>query len=261
MKNARQPERPVQPVLRALGLIEALNRKPVSALEDLAGATGLPKPTVVRLMQTLIAGGYAERLPRRRGYAPAERVRRLAEGFRDADAVVAAARPLLSAFTAEHQWPVVLATFDHGAMRVRLSTRQESPFATDDDQISRRVPMLISAVGRAYLAFCPSAERETILALLRASPRAANRPAHDRRHVAALLRSIRRAGYASTGPVPGDRATGLAVPITQGSRVLGAMSLRYLGAALSEAEAVRRYLRPLQRTARAIAEAAAVAGD
>jgi hypothetical protein len=51
------------------------------------------------------------------------------------------------------------------------------------------------------------------------------------------------------------------VPITQGSRVLGAMSLRYLGAALSEAEAVRRYLRPLQRTARAIAEAAAVAGD
>jgi IclR family transcriptional regulator, mhp operon transcriptional activator len=134
MKKSRHAERPVQPVLRALGLIEALNRKPVSALEDLAGATGLPKPTVVRLMQTLIAGGYAERLPRRRGYAPAERVRRLSEGFRDADAVVAAARPLLSAFTAEHQWPVILATFDHGAMRIRLSTRQESPFATDDDQ-------------------------------------------------------------------------------------------------------------------------------
>lgn len=246
---------PVQPVLRGLQLLEALNRSPVSSVADLAAVTGLPKATIVRLLDTLIAGGYAQRLAKRRGYALAERVLRLAGGFRDEDEIVEAARPHLSALTAQHKWPLLLATLDNDAMRVRASTRRESPFATDPDSINRRVPMLVSALGRAYLAFCSDAERDTILTLLKASSRPANRLAHDPRHVAELIRSIRRRGYASAAFVPGERATGLAVPIMRGSQVLAAMSLRYFGAATTEAEAARRYLTALQQAARAIADA------
>jgi IclR family mhp operon transcriptional activator len=246
---------PIQPILRGLQLLEALNRSPVSSVADLAGATGLPKATVVRLLDTLIAGGYAQRLPKRRGYALAERVLRLSGGFRDEDEIVEAAGPHLSALTAEHKWPVVLATLDNDAMRIRASTRRESPFATDPDRINRRMPMLVSAVGRAYLAFCSDEERGTIITLLRRSTRPANRPARDARHIDELVRAIRRRGYASTGVVPGDRATGLAVPIMRGSQVLATMSLRYFGAAITEAEAARRYLPSLQQAARAIADA------
>ena len=164
-------------------MLEALNQPPSSGLAALAEATELPKPTLVRLLDTLIAGGYVRRLPRRSGYALTERVVRLSGGFRHTDALVETARPFLSALTAEHKWPVAVATLDRDAMRVRASTRAETPFATDPDFVNRRVPMLLSALGRAYFAFCPDDERAVILALLNASRRAADRAAREPRYV------------------------------------------------------------------------------
>jgi IclR family mhp operon transcriptional activator len=236
--------------------LEALNQRSPTKLAELAQATGLPKPTLSRLLETLIAAGYVARISRRDGYELRERVLRLSSGFRHTDAVVEAARPFLSALTAEHKWPVAIATLERDAMRVRLSTLQESPFAIDESFINRRIPMLVSALGRAYFAFCPPDERETILALLRASARAANRSARDAGFVRQLVASVRRQGYASTGPVPGDPARGLAVPVRAGARVLAAITLRYIGSALSEAEAVRRYHASLQQAAAGIAAAA-----
>lgn len=246
----------VEPVLRATRILEALNLHAPSRLAALAKATGLPKSTVSRLLDTLIAGGYVARISRRDGYELRERVLRLASGFRHTDAVVDTARSFLSALTVEHKWPVAIATLDRDAMRVRLSTMHESPFAIDESLVNRRVPMLISALGRAYFAFCPIDERETILAQLRASQRAANRQARDGRFVRQLVATVRRQGYASTGPVPGDPARGLAVPVRAGERVLAAITLRYIGSALSEAEAVRRYHGSLLQAAAGIAAAA-----
>jgi IclR family mhp operon transcriptional activator len=245
----------VEPVSRAFHILEALNRRASAGLAQIAADTGLPKPTVSRLLATLEAGGYVDRLPHRAGYALRERVLRLSSGFRYRDAVVEAARPFLSALTAEHKWPFGLATLDRDAMRVRLSTGQESPFATDENFVNRRVPMLLSALGRAYIAFCPDDERETILSLLRASFRATDRHARDNRVVNRLIQSVRRTGYASTTLVPNAQAKGLAIPIRSGERVLATMTLRYIGSALAEQEVARRYLVSMQRAAESIAAA------
>ena len=145
----------IQPVIRAFQVLEALNQQSPCSLALLHETTGLPKPTLVRLLDTLIAGGYAQRLSRRTGYAVAERVLRLSGGFRYADKVVEAARPFLSALTAQHKWPVAIATVDGDAMVVRASTRAESPLATDPNYLNRRVPMLVSALGRAYFRVLP----------------------------------------------------------------------------------------------------------
>lgn len=255
-----EPE-PVQPVLRALSVLEALNHKPVSSLAELAGTTKLPKPTVVRLLDTLIHGGYVHRLRLRRGYTLAERVVRLSGGFRHSDEVVEAARPFLSALTAEHKWPVALATLDRDAMLVRISTVQESPFATDANLINRRVPLLVSALGRAYLASCPADERDTIVALLKASSRERDRPARDAHYVRSLVRAIRQQGYATTLPQRGDPAMGIAVPVMAGGRVLAAMTLRYLEAALTERQAVQRYLPSLKAAAQRIAATVKTPGE
>ncbi|HEX2591592.1 MAG TPA: DNA-binding transcriptional regulator [Rhizomicrobium sp.] len=247
---------PVEPVLRALAVVEALNQgTPVMSLQALAVATNLPKPTVARLLDTLIAGGYVQRLPLRGGYALAERVVRLSGGFRHADAVVEAARPFLSALTAMHKWPLAIATLDHDAMLIRASTLKESPFGTDHSQLNRHTPMLVSALGRAYLAFCPDEERETILSLLRKSNRENNRPARDPRYIRDLVRTIRRQGYAITAPVPGDPSVGIAVPILGDGRVHAAMTLRYLSSMFAERAAAQRFLPSLQEAARNIAAA------
>jgi DNA-binding IclR family transcriptional regulator len=46
---------PVQSVVRALDVLDALNRRPISTIDDLHGQTGIPKPSIVRLLQTLRA--------------------------------------------------------------------------------------------------------------------------------------------------------------------------------------------------------------
>jgi len=222
-------------------------------LADLSLTTGLPKPTLVRLLDTLITAGYVRRLPRRGGYRLTERVMRLSGGFRHADNTVEVARPFLSALTAEHKWPVAIATLDSDAMLIRASTVQESPFATDPDIVDQRVPMLLSAVGRAYLAYCPSEEREAILNLLRASPRVSDAGARDARQVQGLLQYVRRKGYASAGFMPNIATKAVAVPIIANDRVLAAITLRYL--ALTEEQAARRFLPSLRQAAERIVSA------
>ena len=215
---------PAQVLLRGLSLLEALNRRAVGSVEELAQDSRLPKSTIVRMLNTLVLAGYVRRLPKRGGYSLAERVLGLSWGFRSEDAVVEAARPLLAAFTVEHKWPVSIATLAVDAMRIRATTLQDSPFAIDRERINRRVPLLGSALGRAYLAYCSETERESIVALLRNSQRPIDRPAGDPTYLTALVRGIRRAGYAATPPIAmtrspawpcrcaGDRASSLVSP-------------------------------------------------
>ena len=52
---------PVQSVLRALDLLAEVNRTSLATVGDLHRRTGLPKPTIVRLLETLMAAGYVVR--------------------------------------------------------------------------------------------------------------------------------------------------------------------------------------------------------
>jgi hypothetical protein len=140
-------------------------------------------------------------------------------------------------------------------MRIRATTLQDSPFAIDTERINRRVLLLASALRRAYLAYCSETERQSIIALLRNSQRPVDRPAGDPGYMAALVRGVLRTGYAVTPPVANDPIAGLAVPVSRGSRVFACLTPRYPGRAMTEAEAVKRYLLPLQQAARAIAGA------
>lgn len=244
-------------LLRGLALLEALNRRSISSVDQLAAQTNLPKATIVRMLRNLAAGGYAQQLPRRKGYMLGERVLNLSSGFRSRDLVVEAARPLIKAFTAKHKWPVSLATLEIDSMRVRVSSGADSPFATSTDRarLNRRVPLMISAHGRAYLAFCPADERSIILSLLKGSARRDDLAVRDEHAVSSIMGTIRRAGYAITAPMPDEPAIGLSVPVLSGDAVLATISLRYLGRAMPEAEVVKRYLAPLRTLALAIAEA------
>ena len=241
-------EAPALVLLRGLAVLEALNRRPISSLAQLAAETGLAKPTLVRVLGILALKNYAERLPNRRGYRIGGRVRALSAGYRASASVVSIARPLLARFTAQHKWPVSIGTLDGDAMRLEASTQQDTAFAaaTDRGRLARRLPLLTSALGLAYLAFCPAEERATLLEMLHPPP--ADRSALDR-----VLPEIAARGYATTPPLPGEQALGFAVPIRSGHAVLGCITLRYFGKALSEHQVAARYLAPLQDMAAVIA--------
>ena len=254
-KKPRSRQAPPQVLLRGLSVLEALNRRPVSSVEQIAGETGLPKSTAVRVLQMLVEKDYAECLPYRRGYRLGERVLALSSGYRSIDAIVEIARPILARFTAEHKWPVALATLDVDTMRVRAGTLQESPFSTSIDQsrMARRMPILASAFGLAYLAFCPPDERGTILRLLRASKRPVDGPARAGEALDLQLGAITRQGFALSPAMRGEPAHGCAIPVMAGTQVLACISLRYLGKAITDRQVERRFLAPLKIVAAEIA--------
>src|SRR5690348_15217309 len=144
----------VHTVAKALRILEALNQSRVTPLAALHEITGMPKSTLVRLLDTLIHAGYVVRISRRDGYALTESVLRLSSGVRHRDMVVDVARPLMEAFTRQRKWQVSLATAESDAMVVRFTTRHMSPFSREQNFLNRRVHMIQSALGRAFFAYC-----------------------------------------------------------------------------------------------------------
>ena len=237
----------IEPVRRSFAVLEVLSRRRSTTLGMLTGETGLPRPTVVRLLHTLIALGYAARVSRAQGYRLTDRVLGLAESIRFVDHLVDAAIPHMRRFTEEHGWPLYLATISQGAIVIRHSTAPESPMAFEGAGLNLRRPVLISALGRAWLAVCPDEERRAILRDIGGV---------TRRQEAALdqvLERVRRDGVAFTQPPRPTRLQGMAVAIRRGPRVLGSLSMRFPRSAMTEEEAVQRFAKRLQLLARAIA--------
>mgnify|MGYP003345337787 CR=1 FL=1 len=234
----------IEPIRRAFAVLEALNRRRSTTLSLLAAETGLPRPTLVRLLHTLIELGYASRVSREAGYRLTDHVLALAGGVRFIDHLVDAAIPHMTRFTEEHGWPLYLATISAGAMAIRHSTAPDSPMAFETAGYNRKSPLVFGALGRVWLAFASDEERRTALkaAGIRLTPTLAN-----------ALQRIRDDGHAFTRPPRPTRLHGFGVPILRGERVLGGLSLRFPRSALSEDEVVRRFARPMTAMARAIA--------
>ena len=244
----------IQPISRALRLLEVLNQRQLSTIDELHRDTGYPKPSLVRLLNALIADDYVSQVSRTAGYRVAERVLSLSSGFRQRDLLVDAGIQPMRRFTAEHKWPLYLATLENFMMHIRFSTADMSPIAPDLSGYNMPFNVLSSAVGRAYIAFCPDKERELILKTLAQSTDDLDLMARDRAAVDTLIEEIRAKGYSVTGSIFGDRGRGIAVPIRLQKRVVGSVSMRHYKTTMTEADAAKRYLGPLQDLADTIAQ-------
>ena len=238
----------IEPVRRSFAILEALSRRPHGTIATLAEETALPRPTVARLLKTLIELGYATQVSRHIGYRLTDRVLGLAQGIRFIDHFVDAAAPHMQRFTRKHGWPLYLGTISHRAITIRYSTAAESPMSFERAALQRRSPILSSALGRAWLAACSDEERRAVLRDLGVR--------HDAK-LAAAFAGIRRDGHAFTILPRAGRLQGIAVAVRHRDRVLGCISMRFIRSAMTEAEAGARYGAPLAALARAIAADAA----
>jgi IclR family transcriptional regulator, mhp operon transcriptional activator len=246
----------VHSVARAFSVVEILNAQRVTSLEALHRSTGVPKPTLVRLLETLIAAGYVHRVSRREGYAVTEHVLRLSAGVRDRDVLVDVARPLMEAFTLEHKWQISLGTHEGDGLLIRATTRHISPFSRDQLFLNRPVGLLSSVIGRAYFAFCSETEREVILKFVKSSDAADARIAASPERVQTIIDVVRRRRYATGQPIRPGPYRSLAIPV-MGARscddLLGAMVMFWYGSVMTERQAAGRYLQPLYDLAEQIA--------
>lgn len=244
---------PVKSVRKTLDLLRELNRQNINSIDNLHRVTRLPKPTIVRLLETLIADGYVTNDKRQGGYRITSLVQSLSCGFQGDAPVVEVGRPWAIEFTRRYRWPVALAVLDKDAVVVRLSTIADSPVSPMHASINMRLQLLTRALGRAYLAFCPGAERDLLLSFLKKSSDPEDAGVRDRRATLAMLRRIRALGFAERSrAVEPVSSTTLAVPIMRGKNVLATAGVTYFRSVMSAKEAHRRYIPALQEMAQNI---------
>lgn len=247
---------PIRALSRGLELLIELNRRKRAAINTLASALGLPRTTTYRILETLRLAGYVERDARDDCYRPTILVRALSEGF-DAEALLAhLAKPHLVRLGAQLLWPVAIAVPAGTVMTVRATSR--SPLAIEHFGVGARLPMLVSAAGRAYLAFCGPAQRDALLDLLAHSSLAEDRLARSRSELEHLLGETRAQGYAIAQRVQRTahehpaQETSLAIALQSTDQLLVTLSVRFAPATLATRTAVEQFLPKMRETAAAI---------
>jgi IclR family mhp operon transcriptional activator len=249
---------------RGLQVLRALQASPISSLHDIHLTTRISKPTLLRILHTLERAGLV--------------TRRLADGHyrlsaftgvipkRDRhDRVAEAAAPVLLRLCEKVKWECDLHVPVGDHMERRETTRAHTPFrapVASRDPYRFRVGWLMTAVGRAYLAWCPEKERERILERLRKSDKPWDRLARDPKRLDKILSDTRRRGYATRdpgfvgatydNPSYDDGLAAIAVALSDGTRAYGSINMLWIRTVFTVEEFASRYLADLQGAAHEI---------
>ncbi|WEX10940.1 helix-turn-helix domain-containing protein [Chelativorans sp. AA-79] len=247
----------VRSVQRALAVLQELNLQPYTSIARLHARTGLPKPTLVRLLRTLEEAGFVENDQRLGGYQVSALVSSLSSGFHKEPMVVEAGRPWAIAVTRKHQWPVSISLLDRDAVVVRFSTVPDSAISPFHATVNMRLPLITRGMGLAYLAFTCEPEFELIVDMLRASDDPEHALAHHSRELRRLVEHVRSVGYATRAPhVEPKNSNTIAVPIFgSDNKVKASLGLTYFTSAFkSQEEACARYAPVLKAAASEISQ-------
>lgn len=248
---------PIAALQRGLAILRAINAGH-HQVREIHAATKLPKSTIARMLETLVAEGYV-RQDMQRGYRVTARVLSLSNGFDAADTLLEVARPVLEKLRQNHLWPSDLAILDQDAM-VILDTGRDPGTLSLNRTIGSRLPVLVTSLGRACLAFMPTNVIEHTLGLLakNATPDAeiAKNPDAVRR----VLAQARRQGYAT-----GDReylttTRSVAVPILAGDQVAASLNMMVVANAMTMDQVVKTCLPAIRAAALSIGRGLTAAG-
>jgi DNA-binding IclR family transcriptional regulator len=213
-----------QSLERGLQLLRAF-RDGVGVLgnAELADRTGLPRPTVSRLMRSLVESGFVDWDAQLKGYRLTAACLSMALSFRSSQSLLEKALPLMRALAQGRLVNVGLAVADHLEMvyldSVRLSRRgifrRISP--------GTRIPIATTSLGCAYLAGMEPHARASLLEDLAAEHCVAW--SSMKRGIEASLRDIRKVGYCSARWQAG--MTAVAVPLTMPGGRLYALNVSF----------------------------------
>ena len=247
----------VQSLRRGLDVLLAIEQSSAVTLADLQRQLGLPKATLLRMLKTLREAGWVERNELEGRYMPAAAPGDTGAAAQWRAGLSALAAPHRAALQRRVPWPTDLAVREGMAMLILDAHRPINGLAVNYRVLGFRPAMLVSSLGRCYLAHCADEERRALVAQLARSTRAMDRMALRADAVRRLVTEARAQGYATRDPSPTsadspERFGALSVPVFCGDRLLASLSCAWLPDVTSEREVAAAYLPALQACARAI---------
>jgi len=236
---------------RGLTVLQALQMQPDSSLHEIYIITRISKPSLLRILYTLSRSGVVTRRLGDGRYRIGSNLSHTPSRREHRDRIAEAAAPILVRLCDRVSWPsdLMVPAGDH--MEIRETSRTRSPILLQQERIGLQVDWLLTAVGRAYLAFCPGKERQRVINMLRSSSRPEDHLAREPEKLNAILAATRARGYGTRdasfvggyygGPPIADGLLAIAVPLRDGPRVLGALNMLWM----RPAHTVEAYVMPI----------------
>ena len=239
------------PAQRLLALLEVIAEKDqFFTLQNLVEETGLPKPTLHRMLQQLESSGMLQREADNRHYSTGTRLRRLAENLLLNDTVHGARHAVLKQLVEEVGESCNITALSGGEVLYldRVETLEALRFYLHPGS---RVPVHCSASGNLFLAQMSPAQRRRLLEM--SSLKAfTNNTLTDVESVEAEIETVRQNGYAFDNEefLPGLICIATLAPNAKGRSNLGIaiqaptmrmrreQALQYLPALHKAAEAI-----------------------
>ncbi|CAM5432361.1 DNA-binding transcriptional regulator [Eoetvoesiella caeni] len=250
MPTIKQPAeyKHVRSLERGLDVLQALNTciDGQASSSELSTMTGLHRTTVRRLLETLTQTGFVRRSESDDSFRLTLKVRELSEGFTDSEWISTKASPVMGELLQKVVWPSDLSTPDGDFMRVRETTHRFSRLSFHRAMVGKRLPMLMTASGRAYFSYCAEKEREEVLQLLCAGSDDQARLAADPRFIKNLIRRVRTDGMGTnTGEWnhggEADKIGSIAMPILHQGNAIACLNIIYLARAVKLDAAIERF--------------------
>jgi len=250
------PRNMVNSLAKGLRVLEAFSaERPEMTLSEVARAAGLDPGTTFRMLNTLNAFDYVERVEGTKSFRLGLRVTDL--GFhaiarmdlRDV------ARPILRRLVNDVSEAASLGVLDHADILYVERVRAGVTRLGVDIRIGTTIPAYCSTIGLSILAF---STREVVDSVLAQKPRSQHRPQHDlsTADVEAMLKQVRKLGYASGESLISSGLRILAAPVLDEDGIaMAAISVAAPSFHASEEEFIGRSLEPLQHAAGQIARA------
>ncbi|MDP8983811.1 MAG: helix-turn-helix domain-containing protein [Pseudomonadota bacterium] len=236
--------RPIRALTRGLDALTVLNLRDGATVSEVAREIRLPRTTVYRILETLCDAGFVFRDAADERYRLTLLVRGLSNGFDDERWVTQIVTPLIHELGRDLVWPVSVATLSGTSMMLREATDHHTPLAIERYSVGCRTPLLGSAAGLAYLAFCPPAQRETLMEGLAPGQRG---------ELQRVLADIQAQGYATaTRTRRLVDEVNVSVPVISDGGVLAVLTVRFMASAVSLKAGLERFLPKLRQCAASI---------
>lgn len=222
---------PLQTVQKTMMVLEEFNRHPTRRIQELSQTTGIPAPTMVRILETLCDTGYVRKISRQTGYCLTSKIAELAAGYDGLPRIIEVSRPIMANLAEQIEWPVGICTYDENAMTVQCCAAPSGPLAHRHSVLPQRHDLLRSAPGKVWLAYAPDRESLLAEATLPASPtrrNATNSPALEIEHI---VSSVQRAGFARSEIEDDHETITFAAPIFDDSGLVATLCASLLSSA------------------------------
>jgi len=249
----------IESLRRGLEVLHTVEQASAITLGNLHRQTRLPKATLLRILKTLQEAGWVERNELEGRYVPRASMGIIGVQDEWRARLSSLAAPLRVALQRRVPWPIDMAVRDGTAMLILDAHLPINGLAVNYRVLGFRPLMLVSSLGRCYLAFCPDDERREIVRLIARSTRSLDRATLRADAVARLVATARAQGYVTRDPSATskdspERFGAISTPVFCGDLLVACLSCAWLPTVTSEREIVAAHLADLRGAATAIGE-------